>query len=320
MVSTPLPAPKTRTATDLAGARAWIEAASIVLPDVYPDHLVISSVDDDHLDQSLIRQLACGTSIARVLEAAANTEQKLREAAKVKTVRDLLSEFDGNYRAVSQKRFWDFFEALNEDRGARLFFVDGQHRYSALKELAHLEIEEREWSFIAGMLSARARADILRQFDARFGTSIDQVALADLSEFLTDKVKSKVILSVRIGYCLSNAAVPSTEYWVHCFLLWTGVSPPVFVTRTFPLTKHRTGGQDVPYFRSQSARHRRGYLDGRASADDGKGRPLRCSSPARRAQSGRHWCFRRAEQLGRPPGRSGIRQVGHQFRLDRCRS
>jgi len=296
----------------------WLTADEII-PDLgwsFPRVVRIPYTGSEYNINELVLMFSSPAALTPWMERAqAAKDQKDRRSR----IRNFLAHTN-EALMVSSDAFRVLEDAVHITKASGLFFVSpGANPFTMTKELLHYEgLSELE--AVEGFLSAKARRAIVEAFEARFGEMLDQVSLADLGAFLSQAIRRKNVLRLHLGYRRTEHAVPSTEFWVHCFVLWTGVSPPVVVTPTLPLTPIRTGGHNVPYFRFQSSRHCRGHLGRRACAQDGQGRPLHHQSPARRARSGRYQRLCRADQHGRPPYRSGLWQVGHQLRLDRRRS
>jgi hypothetical protein len=295
---------------------SWIDASGAVSVDL-AGYLPLSSTlnwEDDPLGWATTE-----SAIGAVWEHQAKFDPTSKARAKQQTMRELLEQITGRRRGVSQKGFWSFYAAAVAGIQP-LYIVDGQRRVSAIMEEPH-----RKWSSEAvavwrSTLSARARADILDAFDRQLFLVENEIFPIDLDAFLIDAVHARVVLTILFSYGACEPSIPSTEFWVHSFMLWTGISPPVPVTTdVLPFTKFRTGDKNVPRYRPRSACHRRGNLDWWTSSRDGKSRPLHHSPSARCLRSERCKRLRRGSDLGRTLCYSGFGQMGGEFRSGQCR-
>jgi hypothetical protein len=172
-------------------------------------------------------------------------------------------------------------------------------------------------------LSARERAFVLEILRNALdeGLRAHKLSSLTLKDLFVREVRK--LAKVRIVTVLGHEAenLPSTHRWVHGFVLWTGISPPVFViekvsdSKIFNTLRHR-GVHDVSYFRPGISRNRGGPFNGRPLKISGQ-RCLRpYSSITRSAQSNRRQRLRDYQSSWkRSIFHSRDWEMGHQLRV-----
>jgi hypothetical protein len=267
---------------------------------------------------------ASDTAIGLGLQYVALDRERLYGAAgngSFGLLRGYLADFAYGQR-VSQRDFWRFHEILhNEFRAPNWLMPKGR-----ASQPAPAAQDEFSLFGIVGLMrtvSARARnavfeifLDLARQANGGRDVSVFEIQTA-ISAELRKQVRIRCL-------SLSGSAAqtaPSTQEWVHRFVLWTGISPPMGVTLLVAPPMSLMSGESRDYQRSHPVRHRRDLLDWRAAPCDGQGRPSSRPSSARRPHLGRCERLRRAVGAGRGPlHRAGDRQVGTELRLVRQRT
>jgi hypothetical protein len=207
----------------------------------------------------------------------------------------------GESEGLSQREFWRLYQDIQGGKGPDLYLVDGQQRLVAVdfkairNSMAHGVEETQAW------LSARDRAEILATLTHFYSGLPDEgTSITALRAVLAAQVGKRLVVRVCLPRRPVIFDVPSTQSWVHHFMLLTGISPPVVVTpKPFAFTTNLHGDFRVPS-RSCSVRYRRGRLDRWITVFDGQGRSSSRFSSARRPLSGR--CERVCQPAARRQG------------------
>lgn len=142
--------------------------------------------------------------------------------------------------------------------------IDGQKRLGAVSGLI--------WDDY--LVGARARSQIWRSVRNALGEELDRDGEIDINQLDLDRARAVLDKALRkhtsfclgVRYAIGLDAIPSTQCWVHGFMLWTGISPPVArisgPDRRFALSSQlSTGGGNVPHRRPNPGRnHGRPFL------------------------------------------------------------
>jgi hypothetical protein len=239
----------------------------------------------------VLMTVPAGTAVGTPIALLSHSD--VVDAAWLKQVRELIAILAGDGE-LSQRTFWRFYKDVQGGRQPDVRIMDGHKRLTAIEAKAHRNRVAHGVEQAEAYVSAKDRTKILSALEMLcLSNSGDEVSLAELQEVLATAVAEHIVIRIRFKGTFSASGVPSTQAWVHGFVLWTGISPPVVVKQLFvPLTTDDVLGESRVNFRYCSVRHRRGYLDGRAFRSDGQGRPSHRSSFARRPHPGRreHLC------------------------------
>lgn len=223
------------------------------------------------------------------------------------------------HNTVRQEDFWEVYDQLLEESWSDLYFISKNKNWVAV-EPKDLRRSAKGPEKVEAYLSSKARIEVLSVLEYFYENYDDDVSIADLRVAFATEVAKRVVIRIRFGCGGFPSGVPSTEVWVHSFMLWTGISPPVSVTtRVLPFTKSYTGVTYVPRYRPQSAYHRRGRLDRWHSPRNGEGRSSHRASSTRCQRSERCERLCRTDGFRRPPHHPDFRQVGVELRYGQCR-
>jgi len=208
-------------------------------------------------------------------------------------------------RLISQRNFWRLHESLHRDIGPHNIALVTNFDATTMGWKRFVDDSRGRISANELVVSARVRSQILHSIVDILLASPDRGDDVDVAEVKLAKVRAvfreELHKHGRVRTVSANQfdtkEVPSTHRWVHSFMLWTGISPPVAVNTTpdarrkFTSTRC-TGGHDVPDYRFDPGRYRgRGFYR-RPFQSERTGYFQSRPSSARIAQSGRRECLR----------------------------
>ena len=190
---------------------------------------VLEAVDDIYRTAQAASAVTAAQSYLEQLANHLTLQEQAQKEAHDRAVALLLT---GDTK--SQVELWKLYDTLrlytyNYDRlignisvenDSPRYVVDGQHRRLAYAELT---LSSRETERIFDTLR---RAFFARQWASEH-------ALAEIFEVLKTEVGKTATLSGFFLPFVDIFDIPSTHDWVHGFMLWTGISPPVLVTVTY---------------------------------------------------------------------------------------
>ena len=225
------------------------------------------------LSTSLATKLTVGPSLIVGYELPrieTNVERLIRE------LEELVCGYSVN-SAITQKAFWELYDDLGVC-APKFWLIDGQHRLPAFgAKNTQLFMSETD------------RSEILSTLDYLFRNCTDKtVLLSDVRALLAAEIRRAII---RTTYWLPKRRVnaPSTQQWVHTFMLWTGISPPVAeTTRSVPFQANEPQGEIRDNSRSCLIRHSRQSVDRRTTTFNSRSRVSRGPPSARRWYAGRY--------------------------------
>jgi hypothetical protein len=256
---------------------------------------------------------------ASIVLGVANAGACLTTAESVEWIRAFTEKLEAG---GSQRNFWAFFFAIQNATSAREATVDGNHRFLTPRLIGYPRHRGAGGpKKVETHLSARNRAHILAKIRAFYtGRETDPAELARLQRELAATVAAHATIRIHFGRPHSIVGVPSTEAWVHNFLLLTGISPPAVVTQApASFTQSTDGDIHVPHFRLWSASHHRRHVDGWPRARDRKGASPQDIAPVGRNYAGRRKHFREADtRFSWALHDSGDRKVGAQLHHGQC--
>lgn len=295
------------------------EAVSLMTPHVYAISAADCSVTKSILENSTLLSAAIAepaslknygilaefvkteSAIGSVLERLEKYNPVTRARAELESTRELLSHAVSNAKDLSSKDFWSVYTAVTKEKTP--YIIDGQKRLSAIVDHAALRSHPSDEVSVENSISARARTALLRTLDEHFYyfTGNADLFLSEFKALFVEAVRAVVKVTIRFRRLIKLLSIPSTEYWVRSFMLWTGISPPLAVTKQNCSRSAKSTGEFRAYPRSTSARHHRTKFDGRAPSFNGEGRaslrlPSACCSYSRRCDGVFH-----AKQHGRWP-------------------
>lgn len=211
-------------------------------------------------------------------------------SANANHLRDLVWTLH-NGRELSQFDFWRFFvDVQSFQQPDAIVFDSPDHLWTISENLsrnlvAHAEAE--------AFVSAKGRVKILDSLFEFYlgGDGVEpenEVSIDEVRQFLLARVTKYVVFRIRLRKPSNSFEAPSTQSWVHSFMLWTGISPPMVVTQLHvTFTTNRSLGEKNVYSRSRFVRHCRRQLDRRPFHHDGQSRLSYYSSSARLPYHGR---------------------------------
>jgi len=255
------------------------------------------------------------TTVTAALSLISGSQDFYREVALAEVLAKLAAP------TTSQRQFWDLHDTLRGYATGRFiltradqdhidFGVDSQLRLAAFGLDAPLTSRER--ARILGMVRSAALTQWARS----------DLSFSQLFELFKKEVTKVAVLRQRLARFIAIPSAPSTHAWVHEYLLWTGISPPVLLMnaeRTL-ISKENTGESNVSHIRSSARTDSRSAFNRRTSKRDSahhlqSGAPVACGSRSRRPLIFRG---RRAPTRRTLDGPS-YREMGDQFRV-RARS
>lgn len=212
------------------------------------------------------------TSVGLTFEPYENARKCFDEEYRIR----LWTEF-AEKPAVSQDAFWRFQKCFFSD-WLDVRVPELERRSRVLHAIGHFLLHaSKRYDQTRLVLSARKRLEFIEHLSDVFKEGDRELTrLSTLKRTAVELVRKEGTVQTVFKNPVLKQSAPSTEKWVHGFMLWTGAPPPVAVRSTLlsqrsNVTARLSGGHLVSHRRSQISRHRQRHINWRAQSVHRKG-------------------------------------------------